>query len=365
MSFALSLLTCLGQQNSFVAHPNQGSAWLLGAAPGFMKISRLIAFPLVLLWCALTWAQTTRQVAILELPGQPGFDGMAVVKGMVLMSHAGAGTVDIFDPVKRRLIGHVKGMSDPRGIAVDNETGQIFVANNGAKNIVVLSADDWQVKATIPVSGSPVDLLYVPAWNSLIATDRISQKLMVIDVAGQRESADANLPGTPGGLAFDAGRNLLYVTLQDAKQVAAVSRQLQIAKKFPLQASQPTGIVYDPKLDRLYVAVRYAVLSLNANTGAELSRVAADGGIDRLWLDDDSRVLYGAAGGSLLVMRADQRLHAIDEVATDVKGYSVAYDPDKKLIYFPGGRDGQSKLLLMRPPTVSATTDVPAEAKLQ
>ena len=330
-----------------------------------MKINRLIAIPLLLLWCALSWAQTTRQVAILEIPGQPGFDGMAVVKGMLLMSHAGAGTVDIFDPVKRRLIAHVKGMSDPRGIAVDSEAGRIYIANNGAKNIVVLSADDWQVKDTIPVSGSPVDLIYVPAWNSLIATDRISQRLMLIDIGARREANAVGLPGTPGGLAFDKGRNLLYVTLQDAKQVAGLSRQLQISKRIPLVASQPTGIVYDPKLDRLYVAVRYAVLSLNANTGAELSRVPADGGIDRLWLDDDSRVLYGAAGGSLLVMRADQRLHAIDEVATDVKGYSVAYDPDKKLIYFPGGRDGQSKLLLMRPPTVSAATDVPAEAKLQ
>ncbi len=332
---------------------------------GFMKITRLIAIPLALLWCAFCLAQTTRQLAILEIPGQPGFDGIAVVKGMVLMSHAGAGTVEMFDPTKRRLIGHVKGMSDPRGIAVDADGSRVFIANNGAKNIVVLSADDWQVKETIPVSGAPVDLLFVPAWNTLIATDRIGQQLMIVDVGGHREANTAKLTGTPGGMAFDTGRNLLYVTLQDAKQVVALSRQLQVSKSFKLIASQPTGIVYDSKLDRLYVAVRYAVLSLNAKGGEELSRVAADGGIDRLVLDDESRTLYGAAGGSLLVMRADQRLHAIDEVATDVKGYSVAYDPDRKMVFFPGGRDGQSKILLLKPPTVNASTDVPAEAKLQ
>lgn len=330
-----------------------------------MKISRVIAIPLVVLWCVLSWAQATRQIAILEIPGQPGFDGMAVVKGMLLMSHAGAGTVDIFDPAKRRLIAHVKGMSDPRGIAVDNDGGRVFIANNGAKNIVVLSSEDWQVKETIPVSGAPSDLLYVPSWNLLIASDRIGQQLMTIDVGAHREANVAKLPGTPGGMTFDITRSLLYVTLQDLKQVVGLSRQMQVNKKFPLVASQPTGIVYDPKLDRLYVAVRYAVLSLNANTGAELSRVAAAAGIDRLWLDGDSRLLYGAAGGSLLVMQADQRLHAIDEVDTAVKGYSVAYDPDRKLVYFPGGRDGQSKLLLFRPPTVNALADVPAEAKLR
>lgn len=330
-----------------------------------MKISRVIAIPLVLLWCALSWAQATRQIAILQIPGQPGFDGMAVVKGMLLMSHAGAGTVDIFDPAKRRLIAHVKGMSDPRGIAVDSDGGRVFIANNGAKNIIVLSSEDWQVKETIPVSGAPTDLLYVPSWNLLIATDRTGQQLMMIDVAGHREANTAKLPGTPGGMAFDVTRGLVYVTIQNLKEVVGLSRQMQMEKNFRLQASQPTGIVYDPKLDRLYVAVRYAVLSLNANTGTELSRVAADGGIDRLWLDGESRLLYGAEGGSMLVMRADQRLHAIDEVSTDVKGYSVAYDPDRKLVYFPGGRDGQSKLLLFKPPTVNASADDPAEAKLQ
>jgi len=34
-------------------------------------------------------------------------------------------------------------------------------------------------------------------------------------------------------------------------------------------------------------------------------------------------------------------------------------------VLFPGGRDGQSKLLLLRPPMVSGASDVPAEAKLQ
>jgi DNA-binding beta-propeller fold protein YncE len=330
-----------------------------------MKITRPIVLSLLLLTCAFASSQTTRQLAILEIPGSPGFDGTAVVNGMLLMSHGGAGTVDIFDPAKRRLIAHVKNMSDPRGIAVDSKGELIFIANNGAKNIVVLSSENWQVKGTIPVSGAPVELAYVPAWNLLVASDRNRQQLMLVDPVAQRQIGTKSLPGTPAGLAFDARRSLLFVTLQDAKAVAGLTRQMQIVKRFSLRASQPTGIVYDPKLDRLYVAVRYAVLSLNANSGNELSRVPADAGIDRLWLDSDSGLLYGAAGGSLLVMQADQRLHAIDEVATEVKGYSVAYDPERKLIYFPGGRDGQSKLLLMRPPTVSAATDVPAEAKLQ
>jgi hypothetical protein len=93
--------------------------------------------------------------------------------------------------------------------------------------------------------------------------------------------------------------------------------------------------------------------------------VPADGGIDGLWLDEETRTLYGASGGSLLVMRADGKLHAVDELSTDVKGYNVAYDPEHKLLFFPGAREGRSKLLLLKPAGESANNDPSAEAKLR
>ena len=326
---------------------------------------RLFPILFIAILCAPAFPQSVREIAMLEIPGKPGFGGMAVVNGMVLMSHAGAGTVDIFDPVKRRLVAKVKGMSDPRGIAVDPEGGQIYVANHDANNIVVLDARDWHVTGTIPLNGSPGELAVVPGWGMLAATDPVRQQLMFVDLHTRQQANTLPLNATPRDLAFDSSRGLLLVTLQDFGQVIALNKNLQVVRRTKLAASQPTGIVYDRKLDRLYVSVRYAVLSLDAGTGSELSRVPADAGIDRLWLDENSRMLYGAAGGSLLVMKADARLHALDELPTDVKGYSVAYDPDRKLVFFPGGREGQSKLLLLKVPGQNGEQDSSAEAKLQ
>jgi DNA-binding beta-propeller fold protein YncE len=318
----------------------------------------------VLLWCALGFGQSVREIAMLDIPGKPGFDGVAVAKGMVLLSHAGAGTVDIFDPVKRRLIAHVKGMSDPRSIAVDEDGGQVFIANHGANNIVVLATNDWHVTGTIRLNGSPSQLAIIPAWGMLAAADPVTQRLMLVDLRSREEVNTLPVPGSPGGFAFDRSRGLLLVSLQDARYVIALNRELQITRRMSLAASQPTSLVYDHKLDRVYVSVRYAVLSLSAADGAELARVPADAGIDRLWFDDDSRVLYGAAGGALLIMKADARLHALDELTTDVKGYTVAYDPEHKLVFFPGGREGRSKLLLLKAPGESGSSDRNAEAKL-
>jgi YVTN family beta-propeller protein len=326
---------------------------------------RLLPILLIAFLCAPAFPQSVREIAMLEIPGKPGFGGMAVVNGMVLMSHAGAGTVDIFDPAKRRLIAKVKGMSDPRGIAVDPEGGQIFIANHDANNIVVLDARDWRVTGTIPLDGSPGEVAVVPAWGMLAVTDPVRQDLMFVDLHTRQQANRLPLNATPRAFTFDSSRGLLLVTLQDLGEVIALDKKLQIVRRTKLAASEPTSIVYDRKLDRLYVSVRYAVLSLDAATGSEVARVPADAGIDRLWLDENSEMLYGAAGGSLLVMKADARLHALDELPTDVKGYSVAYDPDRKLVFFPGGRAGQSKLLLLKAPGQGGEQDSSAEAKLQ
>ena len=51
-----------------------------------------------------------------------------------------------------------------------------------------------------------------------------------------------------------------------------------------------------------------------------------------------------------MVMRADgPRLAAMDEIPADVKGHTVAYDPESKMVFLPGGREGRSEVLLLRP----------------
>ena len=65
-------------------------------------------------------------------------------------------------------------------------------------------------------------------------------------------------------MLYDPARQQLLVTLQDLNQVAAVDRSNQISQRFKLAASAPTGLALDSSRRRLYVAVRYAVVVLNA-----------------------------------------------------------------------------------------------------
>jgi outer membrane protein assembly factor BamB len=310
---------------------------------------KLTAVILVLFTSVLLWASDLRQVGMVDLPGTPGFDEAAFAKGMLLISHATANTVEIFDPRKRRVIGKVSNLSQPHGIAVDEENGRVYIANSGANNLVVLSTSDFQVQRTIALPFSPRELLYVAETKLVYVVCPEAQRLLAVDPQLGTTTHTADTQAHPEYLAYDPGRDLVYVTLQDQKKIQAYqAAALEPVKSFGLQGSMPTGLAYDPQLDRLYVAIRNAVVELDAKTGSELGRVAAPTGTDRLWLDPRGRTLFAVSYGAVVLMHAGDRLTAAEELPIDVKGHAFAFDAKTGFLYLPGGREGRSKLLILK-----------------
>jgi DNA-binding beta-propeller fold protein YncE len=316
----------------------------------------------------LSGASDLRQVGMVNLPGSPGFGEMAFVNGMLLLAHPGASSVDVFDPAHRRIVAQILHLPSPRSIAFDDQAGKVYIADHDSNSIVAVATDGWRVVDSIPLPGLP-DALLLDGAGRLYWTDAAGGTISLLDLRTKQDIARAELGGTPRSLAFDSSRNVVFATLQDQHQIVAVATafagssagsggatapQLKIVGRFNLNASQPTGLAYDSQHRELYVAVRSAVLAVSADTGAEIDRVTAPEGVDALWLDAESQTLYAASEGSLLVMSAKGRLSVADNILTEVKGHTVAYDSAKRLVLLPGGREGKSKLLILRQMNPSA-----------
>jgi YVTN family beta-propeller protein len=324
-----------------------------------MRVFRILAF--LLLGSSLWAASDLRQIGMVNIPGSPGFTEMAFANGMVVITHTGASTVDIFDPVHRRVVAQITGLQSPRGLAVDEQAGKVYIADHSSNAITIVSFDGWKAVDTIPLTGSPDALLL--DQGKLYWTDADAGRISVIDTATKQNMSTVEVGGTPRDLVLDSDRNVLFTTLQDQHQVVAIDPELKIVNRFTLNASQPTGLAYDWRTHELYVAVRYAVLAINPQTGVEINRVPAPAGVDSLWIDPNSHMLYAASNGSLLTIRADGRLSVADEIYTDVKGHTVAYDAGKNLVLLPGGREGKSKLLIFRSMGTNSQEAKPGEAR--
>jgi DNA-binding beta-propeller fold protein YncE len=290
-----------------------------------------------------------RQVAMIDLPGNPGFNQVAIANGQVVITRPETNTIEIFSPVKRRVVARISQVDNPRGIAVDDAAKRMYVALAGSHRVAVVNTTNWQVERLIPLASSPEKLLWVPQTNTLFVSSLRDRNISILDLRLETETSTVALDSLPQDMLYDSTHQQLLVSLQDSNQVVAIDRSNKIAQRFKLVASAPTGLALDSGKRRLYVAVRYAVLVLNADTGTELFRIPAPGGTNALSLDPDNDLLYAAAGdGSVLAIDLKQRV-ADYELSTDIKGYSIAYDASHKMLFFPGGREGRAKLVILRP----------------
>ena len=312
-----------------------------------MRIVRLLI--VLSLLSASMFAARLRQVAMIDLPGQPGFDSVAIANGALLVAHSAADTVDILDLAKRHIVAQVKHVRGASGIAVDDKNARVYLSAPDGHSIVVISSSTWDVAGVIPVQSQVEHILYVPANNRLYLSNSRDRSIAFVDLADKNSVHTLDAGGMPERLVFDSTKSLIYATLEDRHAVAAYDLDLKPVSQWILKASQPTGMAIDANSRRLYVAVRYAVLTLDADSGSELSRAGAPAGVDSLWLDPSSGRLYAASDGSVCIMKTrDGGLTLESELNVDVKGQSLAYDPETKLIYLPGGREGRSKLLIMK-----------------
>src|SRR6266576_6551302 len=126
---------------------------------------------LTILSCSVGgFAAKLRQIALIDLPGSPGFSQVTMANGQVVITRPGTNTIEIFSPVKRRVIARISQISDPRGIAVDNEGGYMYVALAGNSSIAVVDTRSWKVEKTIPVQHKPERLLWVPQTKTLYSS---------------------------------------------------------------------------------------------------------------------------------------------------------------------------------------------------
>ena len=297
-----------------------------------------------------------RQLAVVEVPGQPGFEDAVFANGMLLVAHPGAGTVDIFDPAKRRLIAQVQKIADPRGIAVDERAGLAYIATAGTNSITVLNTKTWKVEGSIGLKHTPDAIALVPETKSLLVSNPANRSVSVVatDALGNQNSelATIDLAGRPQQIAWDAERKTAYITLEDRGEIVALEPEGQkIRSRFRLSASQPTGMVFDPVSRRLFVAVRYAVLQIDPDSGSELARVPAANGVDTLWLDSSGRKIYSAAsdGSVSIIDVTGNTMRIAGEFRASVRGKSMAFDPTNRLMYLTGGREGKSKIVILKP----------------
>src|SRR5260370_42324629 len=171
----------------------------------------------LLLAFAVAASAQLRQIAMIEIPGQPGFDAAVFADQYLVIAHSATNTLDIFDPAKRRVIAQEKALADPRGMAVDPENARIYVANAGDGTVAVISTKSWKVEDSMKLPAPADALLLVPARKTLYAANRNQETISVVQIGpsqiGPSRISSIELEGAPQSMAFDPAQNLVFASL--------------------------------------------------------------------------------------------------------------------------------------------------------
>src|SRR4051812_20890369 len=218
-----------------------------------MRLVSLFTLILVIASCAMAQTaaqqQQLRPLAMVDLPGMPGFDEVVFANGNLVLTHNSANTVDIIDPVKKRMVAQIKNVDGPRGLAVDAQGGLLYVAASGNNTIDVVSTADWKVVGVLGLRNSPDRILYVPQMKSLLVSSPAGRTVSVVSTESVQkiaptavsELASFEVQGRPADIAWDNEQKLAYVTLEDTNEVIALNPsnpESPVSRRMKLAASQ-------------------------------------------------------------------------------------------------------------------------------
>jgi hypothetical protein len=181
--------------------------------------------------------------------------------------------------------------------------------------------------------------------------------LAVIDVAAQRKVRDIALAGHPESFQLESSGPRIFVNVPQAQSVAVVDRRThrQVAA-WPtqeLRANYPMAI--DPARSRVLVGIRQppSLVAFDATDGRALSKTAACGDCDDVFLDTRRGCIYLSCGEGFIDVFAERKgsYSRISRIAT-VKGARTALfsaDADRLFLAVRADAAGSAAIWVLKP----------------
>ncbi len=176
----------------------------------------------------------------------------------------GQGFVAIIDGSSQRVVKTVGLGDQAAGLAVDPANGNVYVVSHSS---VFVINPKGKILSNIPLSTQTGNgaIVYDPQ-NRELYVDSLTG-LFVIDTSTNILSSSISLPGTPGQLAYDSGRNAIYASYASISQNGTDRVFVIDASSNQLVASIPIctychayDLAYDSTNSMLYLSTPYDVI---------------------------------------------------------------------------------------------------------
>jgi YVTN family beta-propeller protein len=191
---------------------------------------------------------------VIQVGAVPKFNAVSPDNRWLLTSNWCTWDLSVVDIEKSQEIKRIKLGAYPRGIVVDAESKNAYVAIMGSANIAKVNLQDFSVEWLNNIGSSPRHLNIDPAGKYLYSTLNGEGTVAKIDLKTGKVVDKIRTGKAPRSMTISADGQMLYVVNYFSNTVSKVrTSDMKVLQKVNVNSS-PIGITYDPETKQVWVA---------------------------------------------------------------------------------------------------------------
>jgi YVTN family beta-propeller protein len=249
--------------------------------------------------------------------------------------------------MKDQVVGTITGVPAPYGAAYDAGKGEIFVTNFiGAGSVAVISDSTDHVLTTVRVGSSPAADLYDPGTGEVFASNFESANVSVISDTNNKVVANVSVGDGPYQMAYDSAKGEVFVPNEDSSNVSvicdgsaacggAADRNKVVATVALRTGSTPSGAGYDGAKGEVFVACQDPgnVSVISDATNAAVANVTVGSGAATTVYDPVGEVYVPDYHASAVSVISAANNSVVATVGVGTNPSFAAYDPSQSEVF--------------------------------
>lgn len=192
------------------------------------------------------------------------------------------------------VLGKLNTGKTPSGVAYDPSNGNIYVANQGANDVSVISSSSNKVIDTVPVGSGPITLAYDSVNKNMYVGNSYSSNVSVINSTTNNVTSTINVGTFPDGISVDPQSNMVYVANRNASTVTIVNGSTEKPVTTIPVGKYPSAVAFDSQNSYIYVTDfgSNSTTVINTTTNIDIANLKVGVGPQGIVYDPQNNNIY-------------------------------------------------------------------------
>jgi DNA-binding beta-propeller fold protein YncE len=315
-------------------------------------IATAVALGLSLIFVSPAAAQGFAITKKITIPGQGGWDYLAVDESARRLYVSHATQVEVIDIDSGTVVGKIPDTPGVHGIAIAPELGRGFVSDGQSSSVTIFDLKTLKKIGEVPTGKKPDAIIYDPSTSRVFAFNGDGNSATAIQAADGKVAGTVDLGGGPEYAVAD-GAGYVYDNLEDQNLVVKINaKSLKVEQRWPTApCTSPSSLAMDRTNRRLFLGCRSKVMAvMNADSGQVITTLPIGDHVDATAFDPESKLIFNSNGeGTITVIRQEgpDKYSVVENVKTLPRAKTLALDPKTHQLFLSAAEGGQFEVLVV------------------